>query len=71
LLDNVSDVLYYFPCFLLVSGVLEHFFGQRPSLPIGCRILQIICQLQAKIADTALLTQTEVIAANHSAFIIG
>jgi hypothetical protein len=61
--------------FLFLTGPrgLEHFFRQRPSLPIGCRILQIVrvCQRQEKITGTALLTQIEAITASKSALIIG
>jgi hypothetical protein len=50
---------------------LGYFFRQRHSLPIGWMILPIVCQQHEKIADNALLTEIESIAASHSAFIIG
>jgi hypothetical protein len=69
-LENVSSVNVIRVSLLLIGQQdLGHFFGYRPLLPIGRRIVQILCQRWRKTANTAPTTLSAIQASSQSSFV--
>jgi hypothetical protein len=66
-LNNVSDVyLNQVSLILIVQQGLVDFFKYLPLLPIGWRIVQILCQCRRKTTNTAPTTLSAIQAASQS-----